>query len=104
MNTTASSFTLRKNAKRAAEAMIRNGTAPAVDYDINPSGRILNPHPGQGFVAGFSRIVSGVCRAPLAIGTGSRSGSGLRNGVSCPWVISRGASGSFHFFLLRDCL
>ena len=38
MNTTASSFTLRKNAKRAAEAMIRNGTAPAVDYDINPSG------------------------------------------------------------------
>src|SRR3984893_7439369 len=38
MDTTASSFTLRKNAKRAAEAMIRNGTAPAVDYDINPSG------------------------------------------------------------------
>src|SRR6202047_5133734 len=38
MNTTASSFTLRKNAKRAAEAMIRKGTAPAVDYDINPSG------------------------------------------------------------------
>jgi hypothetical protein len=38
MNTTASSFTLRKNAKRAAEAMIRNGTAPAVDDGINPSG------------------------------------------------------------------
>jgi hypothetical protein len=38
MDTTASSFILRKNAKRAAEAMIRNGTAPAVDYDINPSG------------------------------------------------------------------
>ena len=38
MDTTASSFTLRKNAKRAAEAMIRNGTAPAVDYDIKPSG------------------------------------------------------------------
>jgi hypothetical protein len=38
MDTTASSFTLRKNAKRAAEAMIRKGTAPAVDYDINPSG------------------------------------------------------------------
>jgi hypothetical protein len=38
MGTTASSFTLRKNAKRAAEAMIRKGTAPAVDYDINPSG------------------------------------------------------------------
>ena len=38
MDTTASSFTLRKNAKRAAEAMIRNGTAPAVDYDISPSG------------------------------------------------------------------
>jgi hypothetical protein len=32
MDTTASSFTLRKNAKRAAEAMIRNGIAPAVDY------------------------------------------------------------------------
>ena len=30
------SFTLRKNAKRAAEAMIRKGTAPAVDYDISP--------------------------------------------------------------------
>ena len=38
MDTTASSFTLRKNAKRAAEAMIRKGTAPAADYDINPSG------------------------------------------------------------------
>lgn len=38
MDTTASSFTLRKNAKRAAEAMIRKGTAPAVDYDINPNG------------------------------------------------------------------
>ena len=37
MDTTASSFTLRKNAKRAAEAMIRKGTAPAVDYHINPS-------------------------------------------------------------------
>jgi hypothetical protein len=38
MDTTASSFTLRKNAKRAAEAMIRKGSAPAVDYDINLSG------------------------------------------------------------------
>src|SRR6476660_5413025 len=38
MDTTAHSFTLRKNAKRAAEAMIRKGTAPAVDYDINLSG------------------------------------------------------------------
>src|ERR1700719_4131613 len=38
MDITASSFTLRKNAKRAAEAMIRKGTAPAADYDINPSG------------------------------------------------------------------
>jgi hypothetical protein len=37
MNSTASSFTLRKNAKRAAEAMIRKGTAPAVDYGIKPS-------------------------------------------------------------------
>jgi hypothetical protein len=37
MDTTASSFTLRKNAKRAAEAMIRSGTAPAVDYGIEPS-------------------------------------------------------------------
>src|SRR5271156_3433047 len=37
MDTTASSFTLRKNAKRSAEAMIRKGTAPAVDYDVNPS-------------------------------------------------------------------
>jgi hypothetical protein len=37
MDSTASSFTLRKNAKRAAEAMIRKATAPAIDYDINPS-------------------------------------------------------------------
>src|SRR5271170_1689430 len=37
MDTTASSFTLRKNAKRAAEAMIRKGTAPAIDYDVNSS-------------------------------------------------------------------
>jgi hypothetical protein len=37
MDTTTSSFTLRKNAKRAAEAMIRKGTAPAVDYRIKPS-------------------------------------------------------------------
>ena len=37
MGSTASSFTLRKNAKRAAEAMIRKGTAPAIDYDIKPS-------------------------------------------------------------------
>ena len=37
MNTTASSFTLRKNAKRAAEVMIRKGTALAVDYSIKPS-------------------------------------------------------------------
>jgi hypothetical protein len=36
MDSTASSFTLRKNAKRAAEAMIRKGTAPAVDYGIKP--------------------------------------------------------------------
>ena len=36
MDTTASSFTLRKNARRAAEAMIRKGTAPAVDYGIEP--------------------------------------------------------------------
>ena len=38
MDTTASRFTLRKNAERAARGMIRKGTAPAVDYDINPSG------------------------------------------------------------------
>ena len=34
MDTTASRFTLRKNAERAARAMIRKGTAPAVDYGI----------------------------------------------------------------------
>jgi hypothetical protein len=32
MVTTASSFTARNNAKRAAEKMIANGKAPAVDY------------------------------------------------------------------------
>src|SRR3984893_6414516 len=37
MDTTASSFTLRKNAKRAAEAIIRKGIAPAVDYGIKLS-------------------------------------------------------------------
>ena len=36
MDTTTSSFTLPKNAKRAAEAMIRKGTAPAVGYGIEP--------------------------------------------------------------------
>ena len=36
MGTTAT-FTLRKNAKRAAEAMIRKGTAPAIDYSIKHS-------------------------------------------------------------------
>jgi hypothetical protein len=28
---------VRKNAKRAAETMIRKGTAPAVDYAVEPS-------------------------------------------------------------------
>jgi len=37
MHTIACSFTLRKNAKRAAETMIRKGTAPAVDYAVEPS-------------------------------------------------------------------
>lgn len=37
MDTTVSSFTLRKNAKRAAEAMIRKGTAPAINYGIKLS-------------------------------------------------------------------
>ena len=37
MDSTASSFTLRKNAKRAAETMIRKGIAPAVDYGIKHS-------------------------------------------------------------------
>src|SRR5437764_2485698 len=36
MNTAASSFTARNNAKRAAEKMIANGKAPAVDYGIRP--------------------------------------------------------------------
>src|ERR1700726_2640449 len=36
MDTTASSFTARNNAKRAAEKMIANGKAPAVDYGIRP--------------------------------------------------------------------
>src|SRR4051794_36900299 len=37
MDTTASRFTLRKNAERAARAMIRKGAAPAVDYGIKSS-------------------------------------------------------------------
>src|SRR5260370_13247899 len=37
MDTTASSFTARNNAKRAAEKMIANGKSPAVDYGIAPS-------------------------------------------------------------------
>jgi hypothetical protein len=36
MDTTANTFTNRSNARRAAEAMITNGTAPAVDYGIKP--------------------------------------------------------------------
>ena len=39
MDTTASSFTARNNAKRAAEKMIANGKAPAVDYSIRPRER-----------------------------------------------------------------
>src|SRR5437868_6613575 len=38
MDTTASRFTLRKNAKRAAEAMIRKGIGPGVDDGSKPSG------------------------------------------------------------------
>jgi hypothetical protein len=34
MNSTASSFTVHKNPKRAAAKLIANGTAPAVDYGI----------------------------------------------------------------------
>src|ERR1700730_8786163 len=34
MDTTASSFSTRSNAKRAAEQMIAKGVAPAVDYGI----------------------------------------------------------------------
>jgi hypothetical protein len=37
MDTTASRFTLRKNAERAARTMIRKGTAPAIDYGIKSS-------------------------------------------------------------------
>ena len=37
MDTTASSFTLRRNARRAAEALIRKGTAPSVDYRVKSS-------------------------------------------------------------------
>src|SRR5580700_9536765 len=36
MDTTPSSFTARNNVKRAAEKMIANGKAPAVDYGIRP--------------------------------------------------------------------
>ena len=36
MDTTPSSFTARNNAKRAAEKMIANGRAPAVNYGIRP--------------------------------------------------------------------
>jgi hypothetical protein len=36
MDDTASSFSTRSNAKRAAEQMIAKGTAPAVDYGIKP--------------------------------------------------------------------
>ena len=37
MDATASNFSNRSNAKRAAEKMIAKGTAPAVDYGIKPS-------------------------------------------------------------------
>jgi hypothetical protein len=36
MDTTANTFTNRSNARRAAEAMIAKGTAPALDYGIKP--------------------------------------------------------------------
>jgi len=44
MDITGSSFTLRKNAKRAAEAMISKGTAPAVDYGIKPGAIVASRH------------------------------------------------------------
>jgi hypothetical protein len=37
MDATASNFSNRSNAKRAAEKMIAKGTAPTVDYGIKPS-------------------------------------------------------------------
>jgi hypothetical protein len=36
MDTTASSFSTRSNAKRAAEQMLAKGTAPAVNYSVRP--------------------------------------------------------------------
>jgi hypothetical protein len=45
MDTTASSFTLRKNAKRAAEAMIRKGTAPAIDSAASAAEKAPQPAP-----------------------------------------------------------
>ena len=56
MHTTACSFTLRKNAKRAAEAKIRKGTAPAVDYAVKPQ-RIETV---VAAVADRERVIAGV--------------------------------------------
>jgi hypothetical protein len=64
MDPTASSFSTRSNAKRAAEQMIAKGTALAVDYNVKPSnGRfeIVDTGGGRGdlglnFVSGSSGI------------------------------------------------
>src|SRR4051812_4236394 len=67
--------------KNCCRARLRYGQARTADGSTTPGCATMHP--------------TAVCRAPLAIGTDSRPGSGLRNGVSDPWAISRGPSHRF---------
>src|ERR1700752_3079826 len=81
MDTTASSFTARNNAKRAAEKMIANGKAPAVDYGIRPrdDGRPRRGPGGGLHLQACAGAGGGLCqpiaRAPAAAPCAMRSSS-----------------------------
>ena len=75
MDTTATTFTKRTNARRAAEAMITNGTAPAVDYGIKPcdDGRFE-------IVWKTGNAATAVSEADVALAEQNWSGPGLTTG------------------------
>jgi hypothetical protein len=78
MDTTANTFTKRNNAKRAAEAMIAKGTAPALDYGIK---QIDNPgHSDDGrfeIVWKTGNAATAVSEADIASAEQNWSGPGL---------------------------
>jgi hypothetical protein len=75
MDTTANTFTNRSNARRAAEAMIAKGTAPALDYGIKPrdDGRFE-------IVWKTGNAATAVSEADVALAEQNWSGPGLPTG------------------------